>query len=282
MKLQVLDTNISIFLEIDKSKLDFKEDGTSRLILKSDTLEKGTVTSILLLEFNEKYTKFIKNTNMKDQVLFVQGTYQILRNKKDIPFAKIKVFRVILNKKNDVLRLDKLRNRLIDEFRKEDLSKLEEKYKEFCIDEEIKNLKETIEKKDILKLKQNINNQELDLKRMELKLLKDKRGKEHIHINKREWYQDSNIQNKLVYVDINKIELRNDIFFSGKATIDLKRLHDETKDNHVVIKTIDDDKYELIMGVSPYLRAKILNKDVKALITDLDRDSFIKQHYILI
>lgn len=275
MKLQVLDTNINIFLEIDKSKLDIKEDGTSKLILKTNILEEGTIASILVLEFNEKHTKFIKNTNIKDQVLFIQGTYQILKNKKDVPFAKIKAFRVLLHKKNEVVRLDKLRNRLTDEFRKEDLNKLQEKYKEFCIDEEIKSLKEVIEEKDILKLKQKINNQELDLKRIEFKLLKDKRVKEHI--NKREWYQDRNIENLLVDIDINKIELRNEIFFSGKAKVDLKRLHDETKDNHVVIKRIDDNKYELIMGISPYLRAKILNKDVKALITDLDRDSFIKQ-----
>lgn len=276
MNLKVLDTNINIFVEIDKSRLDIKADGTSRLILKTNILEEGTIASILVLEFNEKHTKFIKDTNIKEKVLFIQGTYQILRNKKDVPFAKIKVFRVLLHKKNEVVRLDKLRNRLTDEFRKEDFKKLQEKYKEFCIDEEIKSLKEAIEEKDLLKLKQKINNQELDLKRMEVKLLRDKQRKEYKE-NKIKWYQDSNIENLFINIDIDKIELRNEMFFNGKATIDLKRLHDETKDNHVLIKRIDNDKYELIMGIAAYLRAKILNKEVKALITDLDRDSFIKQ-----
>lgn len=275
MKLEVLDTSIDMFLEIDKSKLDFREEGTSRLILKTNVLEEGTSASILVLDFNEKYTRFIENTNMSDQVLFVQGTYQILKNKKGVPFAKVTVFRVLLHKKKDVFKYDKLRNNLINEFRKEDFKKLEEKYKYLCIDEEIRSLKKAIEEKDILKLKQKINNQELDLKRMEIKLLKNKQGQEYK--NKIKWYQYSNIEKLFIDIDINKIELRNEMFFNGKVTIDLKRLHDETKDNHVLIKRIDNDRYELIMGIGAYLRAKILNKNVKAYITDLDREAFIKK-----
>ena len=36
MKLDVLDTKINLFIEIDKSKLNIKEDETSRLILKTE------------------------------------------------------------------------------------------------------------------------------------------------------------------------------------------------------------------------------------------------------
>ena len=43
MKLEVLDTKINLFIEIDKSKLNIKEDGTSRLILKTDIKEDNKV-----------------------------------------------------------------------------------------------------------------------------------------------------------------------------------------------------------------------------------------------
>ena len=60
MKLEVLDTKINLFIEIDKSKLNIKEDGTSRLILKTDIKEDNKISSILVIDFNKKYTNFIQ------------------------------------------------------------------------------------------------------------------------------------------------------------------------------------------------------------------------------
>ena len=93
MKLEVLDTKINLFIEIDKSKLNIKEDGTSRLILKTDIKEDNKISSILVIDFNKKYTNFIQKNNFKDKILFIEGDYLILKNKKEIPYVNIKVTR---------------------------------------------------------------------------------------------------------------------------------------------------------------------------------------------
>ena len=112
MKTQVLDSNLNLFIELDKNKLDIKDDGTSRIVVKSEVLE-GMAPSILVLDFNQKHTQFIKNTNLDDKILFIQGNYQALKNKKEIPFVNVKVYKVSVNKKTKVLEITKLRNRLI-------------------------------------------------------------------------------------------------------------------------------------------------------------------------
>lgn len=267
MKTQVLDSNLNLFIELDKNKLDIKDDGTSRIVVKSELLE-GMVSSVLVLDFNQKHTQFIKNTNLEDKILFIQGNYQVLKNKKEIPFLNVKVYKVSVNKKEKALEIAKLRNRLIAEFRNSDLKNLQEKYKELHIDEEIIKLRESIETKDILKLKEKTLKQELTIKQIENKKL---RGGSSSNIK---WYD--NLNDEFIDIDIKKIELKNEIFTKGKSVIDLRKLH-EGVENHVLVKPIDKEKYELVMGISAYLRARILNTSVKAMVTNLDRDAFIEQ-----
>lgn len=267
MKTQVLDSNLNLFIEIDKTKLDIKDDGTSRIIVKSEVLEE-MAQSILVLDFNQKHTQFIKNTNLDDKILFIQGNYQALKNKKEIPFVNVKVYKISVNKKTKALEITKLRNRLITEFRNSDLKNLQEKYKELHMDEEIIKLREAIETKDMLKLKEKMLKQELTIKQIEAKKLRTGNS------GNIKWYD--NLNKEFIDIDINKIELKNEIFTKGKSVIDLKKLH-EGVENHVLVRPIDEEKYELVMGISAYLRARILNTNVKAMVTYLDRDTFIEQ-----
>lgn len=87
------------------------------------------------------------------------------------------------------------------------------------------------------------------------------------------WYE--NLDN-FIDLDTSKIELSNEVFKKGNVNLDLRRLHDETKNNHVVVKKISEDKYELVMGIAAYCRSKILDKTVKALVTDLTRKEFVE------
>lgn len=271
MKTQVLDSNLNLFIEIDKNKLDIKNDGTSRIIVKSEVLEE-MAQSILVLDFNQKHTQFIKNTNLDDKILFIQGNYQALKNKKEIPFVNVKVYKISVNKKTKALEITKLRNRLITEFRNSDLKNLQEKYKELHMDEEIIKLREAIETKDMLKLKEKMLKQELTIKQIEAKKLRT--GNSGNIKGNIKWYD--NLNKEFIDIDINKIELKNEIFTKGKSVIDLKKLH-EGVENHVLVRPIDEEKYELVMGISAYLRARILNTSVKAMVTSLDRDTFIEQ-----
>lgn len=288
MKLTVLDTMISLAIELDKKKLVMKEDGTSRLIVNSASLREPTVESIVVIEFDKKHTKYLKGFNPQGIVIFIEGTYQVLKNKKEVPFIRVNPIRVIYRKKKKILRTDKFLNKLRAEFETEDLEKLKDKYKELCIDVEIEELKETILKKEMLNKQEKINRQELTLKRIEASKLKRERvreNEEQIAKNKEKkekektefikWYSKMEVE-KFIDVDVNKIELRDEIFYQGKAVINLKSLKDEDKKDCVVIKAINNEKYELVMGLNAYIKAKILNKPVKALITDLNRESFIE------
>jgi hypothetical protein len=274
MKLDVLDTKINLFIEIDKSKLNIKEDETSRLILKTDITEDNKISSIIVIDFNKKYTSFIQKNNFKDKVLFIEGDYAILKNKKEIPYVNIKVTKIINNKKKDVVRTDKVRNNLIKEFKKADLKALEEKYQKFCIDEEIKELIEVLKETTLLKEKTKLKNQEIYLKELQVAILKREIILSQPESPKKiKWYE--NLDN-FIDLDTSKIELSNEVFKKGNVNLDLRRLHDETKNNHVVVKKISADKYELVMGIAAYCRSKILDKTVKALVTDLTRKEFVE------
>ena len=274
MKLDVLDTKINLFIEIDKSKLNIKEDETSRLILKTDITEDNKISSIIVIDFNKKYTSFIQKNNFKDKVLFIEGDYAILKNKKEIPYVNIKVTKIINNKKKDVVRTDKVRNNLIKEFKKADLKALEEKYQKFCIDEEIKELIEVLKETTLLKEKTKLKNREIYLKELQVAILKrEKKLSQPESPQKIKWYE--NLDN-FIDLDTSKIELSNEVFKKGNVNLDLRRLHDETKNNHVVVKKISEDKYELVMGIAAYCRSKILDKTVKALVTDLTRKEFVE------
>lgn len=274
MKLDVLDTKINLFIEIDKSKLNIKEDETSRLILKTDITEDNKISSIIVIDFNKKYTSFIQKNNFKDKVLFIEGDYAILKNKKEIPYVNIKVTKIINNKKKDVVRTDKVRNNLIKEFKKADLKALEEKYQKFCIDEEIKELIEVLKETTLLKEKTKLKNREIYLKELQVAILKREIILSQPESPKKiKWYE--NLDN-FIDLDTSKIELSNEVFKKGNVNLDLRRLHDETKNNHVVVKKISADKYELVMGIAAYCRSKILDKTVKALVTDLTRKEFVE------
>lgn len=274
MKLDVLDTKINLFIEIDKSKLNIKEDGTSRLILKTDITEDNKISSIIVIDFNKKYTSFIQKNNFKDKVLFIEGDYAILKNKKEMPYVNIKVTKIINNKKKDVVRTDKVRNNLIKEFKKADLKALEEKYQKFCIDEEIKELIEVLKETTLLKEKTKLKNREIYLKELQVAILKREIILSQPESPKKiKWYE--NLDN-FIDLDTSKIELSNEVFKKGNVNLDLRRLHDETKNNHVVVKKISEDKYELVMGIAAYCRSKILDKTVKALVTDLTRKEFVE------
>ena len=274
MKLDVLDTKINLFIEIDKSKLNIKEDGTSRLILKTDITEDNKISSIIVIDFNKKYTSFIQKNNFKDKVLFIEGDYAILKNKKGIPYVNINATKVVSNEKKDVVRTDKVRNNLIKEFKKADLKALEEKYQKFCIDEEIKELIEVLKETTLLKEKTKLKNREIYLKELQVAILKRERILSQPESPKKiKWYE--NLDN-FIDLDTSKIELSNEVFKKGNVNLDLRRLHDETKNNHVVVKKISEDKYELVMGIAAYCRSKILDKTVKALVTDLTRKEFVE------
>lgn len=245
--MKVLDTTINIFMMYDRDKLTVKEDGTSRVILNSNEMK-----GIVLLEFNEKDTKNLTKDRKYENIMFIQGTYSILKNKKEIPFVKVEVTRIAEYKKENVLKINKLRNKLIEEFKQSEFEKIQEKYKDYRVSEAI-NL---ICKNEEDKIKQiNKSNKQKNNKKIK-------------------WY-DKKDDLKFVSLDVNDIEVKDEIYSNGKIQIELNKVFRSEYVNHVVVKDNGNGKYELVMGVKAYIRAKIANKDVQAHITDMGREEFI-------
>ena len=141
-------------------------------------------------------------------------------------------------------------------------------------DEEIKEIIEVLKETTLLKEKTKLKNREIYLKELQVAILKREIILSQPESPKKiKWYE--NLDN-FIDLDTSKIELSNEVFKKGNVNLDLRRLHDETKNNHVVVKKISEDKYELVMGIAAYCRSKILDKTVKALVTDLTRKEFVE------
>lgn len=172
--MKLLETTVSFVLDstnIDNLKIN--KNGTSRVIVKIERTD-DTKESIVVLNFNSRHTKHLVNSNLSQQILFINGIYQILKNKKDIPFIEVKVKKVIAKNKKEVVDINNLRRALEKEFEMNDLEYLKNKYKEVCCYEEIKGLKNIIEHKKCLQLKSQINTQEISKLKKEMKIYKMK------------------------------------------------------------------------------------------------------------
>ena len=170
--MKLLTTSVSLALDCsDISKLNLNEDKTSRLIIKTDKSD-DTTESVVVLDFGQKHTKHLLNSKLDQQVVFIHGVYQVLKNKQHIPFINIKVQKVIAKNKRDVVDIRGFRNELEKEFETNDLDYLKIKYKEVCCYEEIKGLKKVIESKKCVQLKSQLKTQEISKLKKQKKLIK--------------------------------------------------------------------------------------------------------------
>lgn len=159
--MKIIDTYINLAIDCsDIKNLSILDSGESRLIIKTPSND-HVFTSILVLEFSQRHTQFLTNSKLDQQILFVNGVYQILKNKNGTPFINIKVLRVIAKNKKHVVDIKSIRSSLCSEFEESDLDALKEKYINTCTKYEIQNLKEVIEKRDCLRLQSQLKSQEI-------------------------------------------------------------------------------------------------------------------------
>lgn len=159
--MKIIDTYINLAIDCsDIKNLSILDSGESRLITKTPGND-HVFTSILVLEFSQRHTQFLTNGKLDQQILFVNGIYQILKNKNGTPFINIKVLKVIAKNKKHVVDIKSIRSNLCSEFEESDLDTLKEKYINTCTKYEIQNLKEVIEKRDCLRLQSQLKSQEI-------------------------------------------------------------------------------------------------------------------------
>ena len=159
--MKIIDTYINLAIDCsDIKNLSILDSGESRLITKTPGND-HVFTSILILEFSQRHTQFLTNGKLDQQILFVNGIYQILKNKNGTPFINIKVLKVIAKNKKHVVDIKSIRSNLYSEFEESDLDTLKEKYINTCTKYEIQNLKEVIEKRDCLRLQSQLKSQEI-------------------------------------------------------------------------------------------------------------------------
>lgn len=169
--MKIIDAYITLALECsDLENLTFLENGESRLIEKIPAMD-SSYPSIAVINFSRRHTAHLTNSKLNQQVLFVEGTYQVLKNKSGTPFLNIKAIKTVLKNKKQVVDITNIRHKIYNDFEENDLTSLKEKYLHSCAEEEIKNLKEVIEKRDLLKLQYQLKFQETQKLKHEKKIL---------------------------------------------------------------------------------------------------------------
>jgi len=169
--MKIIDTYITLAIECsDLENLTFLENGESRLIEKIQSTDEAS-PSIVVINFSKRHTKHLVNSKLDQQVLFVEGAYQVLKNKSGTPFLNIKAIKTILKNKKQVVDITNIRHKICNDFEESNLHSLKEKYIHRCAEEEIKNLKEVIEKRDLLKLQYQLKFQETQKLKHEKKIL---------------------------------------------------------------------------------------------------------------
>ena len=186
MKLQVLDTKVNLFLEIQKENIINKEDGSCRLIIRMSEKEYD-YPKVIVLDFEEKYSRLLLEINdkkIKNKIFFIEGKYRALKNKNEVAFINVKVDKVQLFDKNKTLDINKLKTKVRLDFKNLDIKELKEKYRGDCTEEVIYDLKELIEKKEIHNQEINLAKYELEKLRLERRLEKQRKSE-----NKIKWYE---------------------------------------------------------------------------------------------
>ncbi|GAA0705366.1 hypothetical protein GCM10008904_13140 [Paraclostridium ghonii] len=169
--MKIIDTYITLAMECsDLDNLTFLENGESRLIEKIQVTGEIS-TSIVVINFSKSHTQHLLKSKLNQKVLFVEGSYQVLKNKSGTPFLNIKSKKIILKNKKQVVDIKNIRDKICNDFEENYLHSLKEKYINRCAEEEIKNLKEVIEKRDLLKLQYQLKFQETQKLKHEKKIL---------------------------------------------------------------------------------------------------------------
>lgn len=277
--MEVLNSKISLCISFNDEGIKEKEDGSFRILLKPNESTNVAVT------IDKRFKKIIGNYKSdKEAVLFVQGSYKMVKNKKGTILILVETENVDLCKKEKVLNYKAFNNNIYSEFRSMDLTKLKEKYSDKYGFDILVDLKEQIERIKILELQEKINRQELEKKSLEAKLLKNDKKVEsnflesNILIKKNWKYFTEN--NEFIELNVNDIYI-SDIHKEGFANMNLNNLYNSNDPIKIVVKDNKNGSYNLLIGIKGYLKAKILNKPALAFVTDLERENFIEQINVL-
>lgn len=130
--MKLIGTTISFVIACNEIKnLNFKEDGTGRLIMKSKKIDINKEI-IVFLNFNKDDTHYLMNREFKKEIIFIYGIYQAIKDKKNIYFIDIEVNKIIIKDENEVIKKMTDKIELGKAFEVNDLNYLEKMYKKIC------------------------------------------------------------------------------------------------------------------------------------------------------
>lgn len=90
---------------------------------------------------------------------------------------------------------------------------------------------------------------------------------------KEAWYKSID-DSEFIMIDSSEIELIEKVHMYGNVPFNLVKGFDRP----VAVRKIDDGKYALVAGMQSFFSARIMNKPVKAYVTELDHEEFIKKY----
>lgn len=133
-----------------------------------------------------------------------------------------------------------------------------------------KNVKKTTEKLEELLQEKEPKLVKKPIKEKKIKIKKDKNN----------WYELIPIE-EFIEIDINKVKLVEEIHLSSRISIfDIKKMSKYDEINPIAVRKLENGEYGLITGVRSFIVGKLFSRNLKAYVTDLDRETF-KERYSL-
>ncbi len=130
--MKLIGTSISLAIDSKEiKKLVLKEDGTSRLIIKSKKID-DKKESIIAIDFNYDHTNDLITRRFNKEIIFIYGIYESIKAKNYKPFIDISVKKIIIKDKKEIIKTMNYEENSDEEFEINDLKYLRDRYKEIC------------------------------------------------------------------------------------------------------------------------------------------------------
>lgn len=84
-----------------------------------------------------------------------------------------------------------------------------------------------------------------------------------------------------IEVEAKKIRIMQECHNNFRFLINITEKNKNDLGNPIAVRDLGNGEYELLVGINPYVKAKLFDKKLKAFVTDLTREEFEKEYNII-
>lgn len=106
--------------------------------------------------------------------------------------------------------------------------------------------------------------------------------KKEFKINKQviSWFRDMP-KESFIEVEAKKIRIMQECHNNFRFPIEITEKNKNDLGNPIAVRDLGNGEYELLVGIKPYIKAKLFDKKLKVFVTNLTREEFEKEYNII-